>query len=311
LGGAVAVASHYGGPTGIWRSFSAQPQKATNLNARLFTLSNNGRLQLWRVGANVWRAHPLAGAGAGTYRRAWVADRPIAMQVVNAHNLYVETLAETGIVGLVLLLAALAVPVVAAVRVRKHPLVAVAAGAYVAFLVHAFFDWDWQLPGVAVAPMLAGAAVVLACRQPRQAAVLSARARYGLMAALVLVAAAAGATLIGNRAASSAATATAQGTYGRAIADARHARMWQPWSSQPWQLLGTAQLQRGQLRLARASFRSAIAKNPQSWELWLDLALASEKPADRRAAAVRALALNPRSIEINRIRAALGLPPRR
>src|SRR6266542_4459338 len=40
----------------------------------------------------------------------------------DAHSLYVETLAELGPIGLALLSAALVVPLVAAVRARRHPL---------------------------------------------------------------------------------------------------------------------------------------------------------------------------------------------
>ncbi|HYT50946.1 MAG TPA: hypothetical protein VEL10_01935 [Gaiellaceae bacterium] len=43
-------------------------------------------------------------------------------KVRDAHSLYVETLAELGPIGLALLSAALVVPLVAAVRARRHPL---------------------------------------------------------------------------------------------------------------------------------------------------------------------------------------------
>ena len=49
-----------------------------------------------------------------------------------------------------------------------------------------------------------------------------------------------------------------------------------------------------------------LAKNPHDWRLWLDLALASQGKA-RPAAARRALALNPHSVEIARISTFLGI----
>jgi hypothetical protein len=57
-------------------------------------------------------------------------------------------------------LAALAAPVAAAVRARRHPLVPAALGAYAAFLVHAAIDWDWEMPALTlVAVVLAGVLV--------------------------------------------------------------------------------------------------------------------------------------------------------
>jgi O-antigen ligase len=305
-----AAGIRYGGPVAAWHSFTAKPDRVTSLNARLFTLSNNGRIELWRVALDDWRAHPLQGSGAGTYEREWLAHRPLPQQVVNAHNLYAETLAETGIVGLVLLLGALLAPLVAALRARRRRLVPIAAAAYAAFLVHVFFDWDWQLPGVALAPVLAAAALLVAARGEGAGGGRRTWAPYAAAGALAAVAAIAGLTLAGNRAVASAASAAAHEQWPRATAEARRAHTWQPWSSRPWQLLGEVQLQQGLLAPARSSFRTALAKNPRNWRLWLDLAFASETPAARRAAAARAAALNPLSTEIDQVRPALGLPKR-
>jgi hypothetical protein len=178
---------------------------------------------------------------------------------------------------------------------------------YAAFLVHVFVDWDWQLPGVALAAMLSAAAILVAARgegatrpQPWQA--------YGAAGAAAGVALVCGLTLAGNRSAALAAEAMRGGELSRAVVQAGRARSWQPWSSRPWQLLGEAQLQEGAVADARASFRRGLAKNQDSWQLWLDLALATESRAGRRAAALRAEALNPLSIEIQRVRSALRLP---
>ena len=75
-----------------------------------------------------------------------------------------------GPIGLALLVAALAAPLLALRRARKEPLVPAAAAAYVAYLVHAAGDWDWQLPAVTLAALLCGAAVLVAARrgEPRE-----------------------------------------------------------------------------------------------------------------------------------------------
>ena len=86
-----------------------------------------------------------------------------------------------------------------------------------------------------------------------------------------------------------------------ATAQARRAKAWNPWSYQPWELLGEVQLARGDLRTARQSFRTALAKDHANWNLWLDLAKTTKGPA-RRQALARAAALAPRSPEIAELR---------
>jgi hypothetical protein len=312
LVGAAGVSAKYGSPPAIakraWHSFTAKPPKhaSGNLNNRLLTLSNNGRLALWRVAWHDFRAHPLNGSGAGSYYGVWLQKRPDATQVRNAHSLYLETLAELGAPGLLLLATGLLVPLAVAARARETPLVAGAAAAYIAFLLHAAFDWDWQLPGVALAPLLLGAALLAAARPDRPTLRAATAARVGAAATFVLVAALAAFALAGNRALASAQHATTAERWHVAESSARHAASLQPWSAEPWRVLGEAQLQQGKLAAARASFRSGIAKNPHDWLLWLDLALASKGTA-RPAAARHALALNPRSLEIARIRTFLGI----
>jgi len=79
--------------------------------------------------------------------------------------------------------------------------------------------------------------------------------------------------------------------------DAQKARRWMPWSSEPWQRLGEAQIEQERLPEARRSFRKAIEKEPDDWLLWFRLAEASSG-ADRREALAEARRLNPLSPEI-------------
>ena len=146
--------AHYGSPVSrahhLYRSLTAPPPTVaptSSLNNRLLSASLNGRQYLWRVALDQFDAHPIAGGGAGTYGSYWLAHRTCSLYVVNAHSLYLETLAEEGIVGLAALLLLLAPALVAAIRFRASPEVTVASGAYVAYLVHAAVDWDWQVSG--------------------------------------------------------------------------------------------------------------------------------------------------------------------
>lgn len=62
------------------------------------------RLNLWETGLHMWQAEPLTGIGSNNYKRAYAqyasrADDPFASNPTHSHNIYVEWLAETGLVG--------------------------------------------------------------------------------------------------------------------------------------------------------------------------------------------------------------------
>jgi hypothetical protein len=149
------------------------------------------RAAYWAVGRSVVSFHPWLGAGGGTFGRSWLDTRPAAPAgALDAHNLYLETLAELGPVGLVLLLAFLGIPLARArVVARTTPLGAAATAAYIGFLVHALVDWDWEMPAVAVSGIAIGASLLVLAR--RDAAVLPERLRLavaGLAVALAVLA---------------------------------------------------------------------------------------------------------------------------
>ena len=63
-------------------------------------------------------------------------------------------------IGLFLLAVVLLAPFLAVRRARRTSVFPAATGAYVAFLVHAGVDWDFELAGVTVVGLVAGAALV-------------------------------------------------------------------------------------------------------------------------------------------------------
>ena len=170
---AIAAVVAKGGPVALakdgYHSFaSPTPADAggADLNQRLFQFSGTGRARLSEVAVDAYRDHPLLGTGAGGYERYFVqhGDGQI---VRDAHNLYLETLAELGPLGLLLLLAVLAAPVVAGLRARSVPLVPAALAAYLAFLVHASVDWDWEMTSITVTAILLSAVLLAASRRRR------------------------------------------------------------------------------------------------------------------------------------------------
>ena len=282
-------------------AFRESPAPGTgDLNRRLLSASGNGRSDYWRVAGTMIREEPLLGTGAGSFEAHWFRERSVPFHARDAHNLYLETLAELGPVGLVLLLATLALPLIAVPRARRFAHAPAAAAAYAAFLVHAGVDWDWELPAVTV-PVIFCAAVLLAVERPEEEPMLTGRRRGYALALLAPLAAVALVAHVGNRAASASIAATEGGDPSRGVAEAKHAAAWAPWSEEAWQLRGEAELELGDAQAARGSLSHALERNPESWSAWLDLAAAS-RGMEREQALDRAAALNPLSPEVEELR---------
>ena len=286
-----------GGPGRVahdaYAGFTAPPAKGPDLNRRVLSLSSDGRTALWTAAWQDAQAHPLLGSGAGTYEGYFDEHRNTsALTVRDAHSLYLETLAELGPVGLALVLLALGLPLVAAVRARRDGLVVAAAGAYAAFLVHAAWDWDWEVPAVTLTALALGVALLARARRQESAATLSPRMRMGLASALIVPIAFACVVVLGNRATASAQSAAAAGQWPRAAAEARTAHRLAPWAADPLRSLAQARMAGGDFTGAAATLRSAIRLDPRNWALWFDLSVATSG-AERQQALDRARQLNP------------------
>ena len=124
-----------------------------------FVSTGSNRYEYWKVALKAAADHPVAGVGTGGFGPEWIRERTITDVVRDAHSLYLETLAELGIVGLLLLAGTLgAIFAAARAAYRDDPaLSAGPAAGLVAFALHAGIDWDWELPALAlVAVTLAG-----------------------------------------------------------------------------------------------------------------------------------------------------------
>lgn len=270
----------------------ASPEAAANLNDRLLTASSDSRSKYWAVAWREVSDKPLLGGGGETFRRYWLEYRRASSGVLNTHNLYLETLAELGPVGLLLLVVALGVPLTAAVTARHQPMVPVIAGAYTASLVHAAIDWDWQLPALTCGTLALGASLVIAARAPRLATHVTPAARvvgvFSLLALLVFVFAA----QLGNNAEAAAQNASRRNDVHGELANARSAERWLPWAGQPRRLVGEALMAEGDVAAARVSFRKAVALERADWQAWRALGMTSAG-AKRQRDLVAATRLNP------------------
>jgi hypothetical protein len=302
--GALAVGvARDGGPAALasraYHSFAdpVPPREQGDLTTRLASFNGNGRARMWSVAIDSLHGQRWAiGSGAGSFERNWDGSRRADEVVRDAHGLYVETLSELGVIGLLLLMAVLAIPLVAALRRRAAPLVPALIGAYAAFLAHLAVDWDWELSGVALTGLFIGCLLLVAHRDGGLRPLGRGLRAAGIVAG-VAAAALAFVGLVGNTALARAQAANEGHRFADAAAAAATARRWMPWSPAPLLALGTARLQQGNTSGARASFRAAISLDPNNWQSWLDLA-ASVHGKPRRRAVARARVLYPRSPQI-------------
>lgn len=130
---------------------AAFPLALAALGEPLSQFVRENRFHYWGVAWDQFTANPILGSGPGTYVDYWLRAQPVPSITRSAHSLYLETLAELGPLGLVLIVIALALPLVA-LRPRRDALIAGAGAGYVAYVLHAGIEWDWEL----AAPTLAG-----------------------------------------------------------------------------------------------------------------------------------------------------------
>ena len=120
---------------------------------RLGEAGGSGRRALWDVGMASFDRDPVKGSGAGTFALEWLrAESAIPAQ--NAHSLYVETLSDLGLIGMVLLGSTLLIILVFgfALRIRGkgRTIYAALLGAGVAWAIHNAVDWDWEMPATTI-----------------------------------------------------------------------------------------------------------------------------------------------------------------
>lgn len=144
----------------------------------------SARGAIWRDTWMIIRAHPVLGAGVGAYETAYHMYAPgdddrsgIAAQ---AHNDYLQVLADAGVIGGVFLLWFLIVVLrgILAVSRERDPLLAGVAlgcsGGILGMLVHSFFDFNLQLVSHALLFLLLCVVLLAVQEMARRAAVLPA-----------------------------------------------------------------------------------------------------------------------------------------
>ncbi|MCM2304435.1 MAG: O-antigen ligase family protein [Elusimicrobia bacterium] len=145
------------GVVAFWEVMPTGGRSLRNLFAQDSASSpHRARLALWDVALRVARDRPAAGVGPGQYRQAFDRYHPENLDGEgtwgNAHNVYLHQLAERGVPGLLILLAALGTLLLGAwraERARRDAWSLWAATATAAFLVMNLTEVAWQTEQVA------------------------------------------------------------------------------------------------------------------------------------------------------------------
>jgi O-antigen ligase len=308
VGGAVLVVADH---NRVWHAFTDVRQDRQYDPARLVSTNSGNRWVWWKEAAGAFSDKPVGGWGAGSFATVHLRYREQPLGVRQPHNVELQWLSETGIVGFVLALGGLGLLFVASsARVRAldgggdRELAVALLAAAAAWLVHGLVDWDWDIPAVTLPPLIFLG--VLAARPgPRRrrdepfvdpeergiggrAVVLAAVALLlsGAMASAVLPA-------LSQSRTEAAETASSPDTAAR---DADVAARLNPVAVRPLIVASSIEVRRGRLVEARRRLLEAAGRQPENPEVWYRIALLSQQLADRdsfRTAIARFAQLDP------------------
>lgn len=275
LGGAAAYAAASGGPERWLDEFRGSGQ-LTQGSARLGELSSNNRWAWWQEAWEIFRDHPAGGAGAGTFE---VARRPLRRGGVVAkepHNLALQALAETGVVGLALGSGAALAALVAAweclrrLRGEERAAAAALAAALPAYLLHAVADIDWDFVAVS-GPVFAVVGVLIGAGRPLRPPVRRPLAAVGAVALGLALVYSQAAPWLAARRVDDAYSAIGRGDPAAAVAAARDARWLNPLSTEPLQVWALASAAAGDVASALYRYREAARLQPENADAWYAL----------------------------------------
>jgi tetratricopeptide (TPR) repeat protein len=256
-----------------------------------FSSLGSNRYDFWRVAADEWSQHPLAGVGQDNFGEQYLRQRRSGEEPRWVHSLPLRLLAHTGILGALLFALVLGGAAVAAFgRARTQPEARVVTGIAVlpliVWVVHGSIDWLWEFPALSgpALGLLAMAAAPGGLAGPAPPPLRTARVARVAVGAV----AAAGAVLL-------LATWTAQRDVNGAIrvwrADParafdllRQARRLNPLSPQADLVDGLIAVQVRDRRRARRSFDRAIERAPHSWYAHFNSGLLAGLVGNRRRA---------------------------
>jgi tetratricopeptide (TPR) repeat protein len=268
--------------------------------SRIGATGSNNRLDWWDEALDAWRGAPFVGTGAASFELAHrrLRDSP-GIEVTEPHNLALQFLAETGVIGFLLAAGTAAAALwgawLALGRLEGEQRAAAAALGLVlpTYLLHALADYDWDFVAVS-APFFFVAGLLLAAgRRPSTVA----RHRVGAVAA-VLVTWAALYSLLAPRLAERKVddAYAALDNPSEAVDDARDAHSLNPLSIDPLLAWAAAEEAEGRTERALELYVQAVELQPLNPDAWFELGRFELEALDDRERARRDLS---RALELD------------
>lgn len=298
----VALVVRAGGPgewmSQRWHDFSSSSDVPGEQSNRLGSLSSNHRWTWWQEAWRGFEHSPLEGRGAGSFPLVNRLERPSRITVTQPHNLLLQALSDTGIIGFVLLAGAIVAAGLAVSRtIRRargpdHAAALVLAIGAALYLVQALVDVDWDFVAV-TGPLFLVLGVLVA-----QGARPVPRSWWALAGAAVPCVAAASLLFpwLAAQRVDDAYAAIGRGQAEAAVADAESANSLNPLSADPLFALGSARSAQGRLAEAQVAYVRAVRLQPDNPETWYELGSFELDAGDR----VKACAFLTRSLELDR-----------
>jgi hypothetical protein len=297
-----------------WQSFKTGGSER-DPDTQVLDPAASGRYEYWESAVDANATDPWVGVGPGTFEFWWGREEPAGGFVRDAHSLFLETLAELGVVGLVLIggfaAGVLGIGTLRSLRAppeRRLALAAATAGC-AAFTVVAAVDWAWELAALPVVYLLLAAIAVAAGapelrpgdrRPARPRDPLTLLRRYGGRGALVALGVAAlvaiSIPLAGALALERSRSDARDGSLPAALGEARTATRVQPYAATSRIQEALLYEQMGDLDEAASAATQATEREATNWRPWLILSLLEARRGRPEAALDayrRAQSLNP------------------
>jgi hypothetical protein len=276
--------------------------------------NGSGRYQFWDTAVHAFQDEPLRGVGAGGFGLYWNQHGTIAQTVRDAHSLFLESLAELGILGFALIAGFLGLGLFNGVMRAlgrgggSRELAAAALALLATGITSAAIDWTWEIP-VVFAPVIIAVALLtgrgtLVAYTPDggyPSSRTSSEFGWGvatLIAGWIAICIAA-LVFLGQLELERSQSAVANGRLADAAREASDAGSLEPWSAAPPLQLGLVEELGGDLTAARKELERAAEKSPQDWTTYVLLARVETKQGDltaARASLARARKLNPNAL---------------
>lgn len=285
---AIGVVGAVAGPS-AWEQFKdVSNTQAADPAERLQRL-NGSRYAIWDVALHEVRAEPLRGTGAGTFEYTWNPNATLPEFVRDGHSLYLESLSELGVIGLltVLLFVAgaawvLVAGLLAQTDASRRGALAGAAGAAAAFFFGAGVDWLWESTAVAVLALVLVGTAMAATSAPLPAPRWGVRG--GLAAGALVLCLLQLPGLVSTSAIRQSRTAFARGDVVSARNYAQDAVDSQPWASSPFVQRALVYEREGDFSAAIADLTRAEQRAPRDWRVPLILARVRARDGDSEGA---------------------------